>query len=108
MRAEPSRPVVLTTPDRGRVLSGHTIYDKRSPYADRIDFGRVDTLAPAVLVDQTTVIAPDTSVKVKVNNITGPKQMFPDDGSWIILASDEKGNVYESDLKPLFGGEFSK
>lgn len=108
MRAEPSRPVVLTTPDRGRVLSGHTIYDKRSPYADRIDFGRVDTLAPAVLVDQTTVIAPDTSVKVKVNNITGPKQMFPDDGPWIILASDEKGNVYESDLKPLFGGEFSK
>ena len=59
-------------------------------------------------VDQITVIAPDTSVKVKVNNITGPKQMFPDDGPWIILASDEKGNVYESDLKPLFDGNIPK
>jgi len=107
-KAEPSRPVVLTTPDRNLVLSGHTVYDKKSPYADRIDFGRVDTLAPAVSVDQVTVIAPDISLKVKVNNVTGPKQMFPDDGPWIILASDEKGNVYESDLKPLFGGKLSK
>jgi hypothetical protein len=106
--AEPSRPVVLTTPDRNLVLSGHTIYDKRSHYADRIDFGRADTLAPAVLADQVTVIAPDMSLKVKVNNITGPKQMFPGDGPWIILASDEKGNVYESDLKPLFDGKSSK
>lgn len=100
----PSRPVVLTTPDSNLLLEGHTACDYRHKmrYADRIAFGIVDTTSTELLVKQVEVIVPDTSLKIMINNITGPKTAFPSDGPWIILASDNKGNIYESDLRPFF------
>lgn len=102
--AGPSRPVVITTPDPALVLAGHTVYDYRNKkrYADRIAFGIIDTTSAEVLVKQVEVIVPDTSLKIMINNITGPKAAFPSDAPWIILASDSKGNVYEADLRPFF------
>ena len=101
----PSRPVVITTPDPALILSGYTVYDHRNKnrYDDRIVFGVLDTASTEILTKQKEVIVPDTSLKIMVNNITGPKAMFPPNGPWIILASDSKGNVYEADLRAFLG-----
>jgi hypothetical protein len=100
----PSRPVVITTPDPALVLEGHTVYDHRNKnrYADKIVFGIIDTASSEKLVNLVDVIVPDTSLKIMINNVTGPKTAFPSDGPWIILASDSKGNIYETDLRPFF------
>ena len=101
----PSRPVVITTPDPDLILSGYTIYDHKNKnrYDDRIAFGVIDTASAEILVKRKEIIVPDPSLKIMINNITGPKLAFPSDGPWIILASDNKGNVYEADLRPFFG-----
>lgn len=100
----PSRPVVITTPYPDVILSGYTVYDHthKKRYADRVVFGSIDTSSADVMVRQVAVIVPDTSLQVMVNNITGPKTVFPSQGPWIILASDNKGNIYEADLRPYF------
>lgn len=102
--AGPSRPVVITTNHPDVVLGGYTVYDRKNKkrYADRIRFGIIDTTSADILVKQTDVIVPDTSLQIMINNITGPKAAFPSGGPWIILASDRKGNIYEADLKPFF------
>ncbi|MGC4233997.1 MAG: hypothetical protein QM594_13550 [Niabella sp.] len=99
---DPSRPVVIATPHPNLVLAGHTLYDYKKKYADRIIFGIIDTTSSAILVKQAAVIIPDTSLKIKINNITGPKTTFPPNCPWIILASDSKGNIYEVDLRTFF------
>lgn len=106
----PSRPVVITTPDPAVVLAGYSVYDRthkkkyEERYDDRIAFGVIDTTATDVLIRKKDVIAPDSSFQSIVNNITGPKVPFPEDGPWIILASDHKGNIYEADLRTLIEG----
>lgn len=100
----PSRPVVITTPDPNLILSGYTVYDhsNKNSFLDRIVFGTIDTSSADIMVKQVEVIVPDISLKVSVNNITGPKAAFPSDGPWIILVADKKGNIYEADLRPFF------
>lgn len=106
----PSRPVVIATPDPAVILAGYTVYDRtfrrkyEERYDDRIAFGVIDTTATDVLIRKKDVIAPDSSFQSIVNNITGPKISFPEDGPWIILASDHKGNIYEADLRLLIEG----
>ncbi len=101
----PSRPVVITTPDPDLILSGYTVYDHKNKkrYDDRIVFGVIDTTSTEILVKRKEIIVPDPSLKIMINNITGPKHAFPSDGPWIILASDNKGDVFEADLRPFFG-----
>lgn len=94
---EPSRPVVMATPQPELMLAGHTVYHKNGN--GYIEFGRLDTTQTGILVDKRIVIAPDPSLHAKVNNCTVSKAPFPADGPWIILASDEKGRVYEADLR---------
>lgn len=100
----PSRPVVITTPYPDLVLGGYTVYDHKSKKrnTDRIRFGVIDTTSSEILKHQMDVIAPDASLQIMINNITGPKASFPAVGPWIILASDNKGNLYEADLRPFF------
>jgi hypothetical protein len=100
----PSRPIVITTSDPDLVLAGYTVYDYKNLKKSRIVFGMIDTTSAKVLTNKQTVIKPDMSiVKVRINDITGPKRAFPSDGPWIILASDSKGNIYEANLRRFFG-----
>lgn len=88
------------------VLAWHTAYDytNKKRYADRIAFGIIDTASAALLVKQVNVIVPYTALEIMINNITVLGAAFPADGSWIILASDKKGNIYRADLKPSLTG----
>jgi cell wall assembly regulator SMI1 len=63
----------------------------------------IDTSSAGILKKRSVIIAPDSTRKVQVNNVTGPKAAFPPNAPWIVLASDNEGNVYEADLRPLFG-----
>lgn len=101
VKAEPSRPVIIALP-QGGMLEGHTIYDKTGRNKDRIEFAQVDTTAAIILVKQQVVIAPALSLHAKVNNCTVSKTPFPANAPWIILASDERGRVYEADLRAYF------
>ena len=96
---EPSRPVTIATPNPRLVLLGHTIYDRRAPFAGTIVFGRIDLGAQDIVVDPVPVIAPAPGLKARINDITAPKAAFPADGPWIVLASDAEGRVYEADLR---------
>jgi hypothetical protein len=101
----PSRPVIITTPNSGLILSGYTVYDhtNKSKHSTRITFGVIDTASSEILIRQKEIIIPDRPLNSMINNITGPKSAFPTDGPWIILASDDKGDVYEADLRSFFG-----
>ncbi|MEO8962138.1 MAG: hypothetical protein ABI325_09665 [Ginsengibacter sp.] len=99
---EPSRPVIITTPEPGLVLSGHTVYNKTNRIAGSFVFGVVDTSSEKVLVKQAAVIIPNSSLKAMINDVTVPKRTFPSNAPWLILASDKYGNVYEADLRPFF------
>ena len=46
------------TPNPRLVLLGHTIYDRRAPFAGTIVFGRIDLGAQDIVVDPVPVIAP--------------------------------------------------
>lgn len=99
---EPSRPIVVAT--ENLVLAGHTVYNRENAPRGDIVFGRIDTTQAAVLVGLTTVMAPDTAgwkATNRINDVTGPKQPFPLNAPWIVLASDQEGRVYEADLRFL-------
>ncbi|MEO6870205.1 MAG: hypothetical protein ABI168_11205, partial [Ginsengibacter sp.] len=99
---EPSRPVVITTPEPGLVLAGHTVYNKKNRSAVSIVFGIVDTLANKTLIDQKDIIIPDPLMNTMINNVTVPKRTFLRNALWLILASDKKSNVYEADRRLFF------
>lgn len=107
----PSRPVVVSVEDSHLVMSGFTLYDHRErknydeQYDNKVRFGVVNLQSKNVLVATKDVISPDLLYKSMINNITGPKAPFPKMGEWIILASDNQGNVYEADLRLLFHGQ---
>jgi hypothetical protein len=109
---QPSRPVVFTTENPEIVLAGHTIYHRKSHYLGEIVFGQVDTTSANMLVNETTIITPDTSVWVgdnRINDITGSRKPYPLNVPWIILASDKDGRVYEADLRKLtIGNKLTK
>jgi hypothetical protein len=97
----PSRPIVISTEDNSVVFTGYGDNDRSvpNPYHAAIVFSLVDT-ALNVSVPKV-VISPDPVLKSFVQNVTGPKSLFPLDGPWIILASDSSGRVYEANLKYL-------
>lgn len=99
----PSRPIVVAAPDGRSLLLGQTDYAGKGPPQDAIAFGVVDVEAKTVAPAMTTVIAPDPTLRARVNDVTGPKAAFPASGPWIVLASDAAGRVYEADVRPLAG-----
>lgn len=98
---EPSRPVVLVTPD-GRILSGNTVYYKKNRSQDHIEFGLIDLKNPEVITAKTKVIVPDSTLHTLINDITKTRNVLPPNAEWIILSSDSKGRVYETDLRNYF------
>jgi hypothetical protein len=98
----PSRPTVIATATPGDVRLGHVVYGNGPAQRDRIVFGRADPAQPEILVGARTVIAPEDPA-ARVNDITGPKAVFPAAGPWLVLASDAQGRVYEADLNAGFG-----
>lgn len=101
----PTRPAIFTTSDPSLVLSGYgdNYTSGGAPYHSQITFGLVDTTSTDVVVGQQVVIEPAKEYQDSfVQNITGPRNPFRADVPWIILASDQKGRVYEADLKQWF------
>lgn len=98
---EPSRPVLLATPD-GRILTGNTVYYKKNRFEDHIEFGLVDLKNPEIITRKTKVIAPDSTLHTLMNDITKTRRILPATAEWIILSSDSKGRVFEADLKNYF------
>lgn len=103
---QPSRPVILTVEgDPSLILNGYTIYNYQNKYLGKILFGKMDTTKENIIQQVTPVIIPDTTNwtgKNLINNITACKSPLPKNVPWIILASDNKGHVYEADLSLFF------
>lgn len=91
-----TRPTIALAPD-GSVWMGHSSYGDGA--RSEIVFGRVDPSLPGLFSFRRAVIAPDPRVGSRVNDPCGPKAMFPEDGEWLVLASDAAGRVYEADLR---------
>ncbi len=98
----PSRPIIISTDENPPViLSGHTIYNTKNSFLGNIEFGIIDTTTSSVLIKSATVISPDTldwKKDNRINDVTSSKKPFPKNAPWIVLASDEEGNIYEADL----------
>jgi hypothetical protein len=98
---EPSRPVIIATPNN-QILSGNTVYYKKNRFEDHIEFGVINLKNPEIITDRTAVIAPDPALRTLVNDITKARNVLPRAENWIILTSDSKGRVFEADLKTYF------
>ncbi len=106
---QPSRPIILSSNDDKIILAGHTIYNSQKPALGEIVFGKIDTSSADVLLNITPVITPDTTGRGnqnRINDPTGPKKPFPENGPWIILASDREGHIFEADLFQFFDDQF--
>ncbi|MBI4906557.1 MAG: hypothetical protein HY820_23210 [Acidobacteria bacterium] len=92
----PSRPIALLLADPARLFLLHTLY-------------RLDHPIPrqSTIVWQTTglsrlelapVATPLLDAGTQLNDVTGSKAPLPPGQTWIVLASDQDGNVYEGKL----------
>ena len=101
----PSRPIVVATEDNSYLFVGHGDNDRSVPYPHNSEIEFACVPAGSVSLERLNnpypVIVPDSTYKLVVHNVTGPKNPFPKDAPWIVLASDSKGNIYEADLRNL-------
>lgn len=106
---QPSRPIILTVADNpSLVLNAYTIYNYPDKYLGQIVAGKIDTTQRDIIGMLSPVIRPDTtgwSGKNLINNVTGSKMPLPKGAPWIVLASDNEGRVYETDLSAFFQHE---
>jgi hypothetical protein len=98
----PSRPIVVAAEDGSAIFTGYGDRSATSPHGSIIVFARVNLALPQMVDAPRTVIAPDSAHNSFVQNVTGPRSLFPMDGPWIVLASDQEGRVYEADLRRAF------
>ena len=100
----PSRPIVVANADGAVVLTGYGDNDRSlpAPYDARIVFVRANPVQPKAVEAPRVVISPDPAYNSVVQNVTGPRNPFPEDAPWIVLASDQEGRVYEADLRAAF------
>jgi hypothetical protein len=100
----PSRPIVVASEDGSCVLTGYGDNDRSipSPHDSRIVFSLVNPANPGEISPPRPVIVPAKAHKSVVHNVTGPRNPFPQDAPWIVLASDAQGRVYEADLRKVF------
>lgn len=94
---QPSRPVVLLGGNPEEVFLIHTLYgmDRLGPRVDMIAW-QTSKLSP-LDVSPTARILLDTGGRP--NDVTGSKRHLPPGQDWIVLASDQEGNVYEMRLR---------
>lgn len=92
---QPTRPIVQLLGDPARLYLLHTVGLRgRRPPHSIIVVQAADPKRPGRIGAARTLIDGGTAV----NNVTGSKAPLPQQGPWIVLASDAGGNVYEARL----------
>jgi hypothetical protein len=92
---EPTRPIVLLSERPPGLWLAHTVHlrDRAHPRSlivwQQGDPHRARLSPARPLLEGTG----------RLNNVTGAKAALPDDGPWLVLASDAEGNVFEADLR---------
>jgi hypothetical protein len=91
---QPSRPIALLGGQPPRLLLLHSLYrmDHPKPPQSVIAWQTTDLPRLNLATAAQTLI----DAVAGVNNVTGPKASLPAGHPWIVLASDEAGNVYEA------------
>lgn len=92
----PSRPIALLAGRSQQLFLLHTNYDRRDPKSRKDFIAGINT--PRPLLNLAGPEARVLTAAKPVNNVTGPKKPFASDISWIVLASDSDGRVYEASL----------
>jgi hypothetical protein len=93
---EPSRPIVLLAEGSQRIFLVHSVYgvDGAQPRRDGIAWQATDRRR----IDLSPAATPLLAAATRLNNATGTKARLPAGQPWIVLASDEQGNVFEARL----------
>lgn len=93
---EPSRPIVLLAEGSERLFLVHSMYgiDGAQPRRDGIAWQAADRRR----IDLSATATPLLRAATRLNNVTGTKARLPAGHPWIVLASDEQGNVFEAQL----------
>jgi hypothetical protein len=92
----PSRPIALLGGDPARLILLHTMYRLDQPTPRQSTIVRQTTgLSRLELVP---VAATLLDAATQLNDATGSKARLPEGQPWIVLASDQDGNVYEARL----------
>lgn len=94
--AEPSRPIALLA--AGRLFLLHTLYRREGSQKGQSYIVMQSTATQPLQLD--TVAAPLIDGGKAVNNVTAAKAPPADHAPWLVLASDEKGNIYEAEIRP--------
>lgn len=91
---EPTRPVVVCMAD-GKIMAGHTVYNKVNRSASTIEFGQIDLNSPGIISSSRIILQPFPYLNSAINNVTVPRERYPANAPAIFLASDKQGRVYE-------------
>ncbi|HWL08101.1 MAG TPA: hypothetical protein VNQ76_06850 [Planctomicrobium sp.] len=95
---EPSRPILLLGGVPERMFLLHTVYSARSTGLASF----IEVLSsPLSRLDVHREFNRLLVAESPLNNVTGCKHPFPEEAPWIVLASDQKGNVYEAVLPDI-------
>ena len=94
---QPSRPIVLLGGNPEEIFLIHTLYhmDRAVPRVDVIAW-QTSTLSRLDVTPAARILL-DTGGRL--NDVTGSKRHLPPGQVWIVLASDQAGNVYEMRLR---------
>lgn len=93
----PTRPVVTHT-HTGKIIEAHTVRYTGSPQYYYISLSEIFINDDQWSVEEKLQVK--SAINGNVNNATFSKAAFPKDAeAWLILFSDNEGNVYEFDVK---------
>jgi len=103
----PSRPIAVAAGNPAIVFTGYGTNDLAAPlpHDTRIVFARIDPSVQGWVTPPRAVITPAKEYESPIQNVTGPRDPFPTDTPWIVLASDQEGRVYEADLRQAFADD---
>jgi hypothetical protein len=96
--SSPTRPIAVTGGNPEQLFLLHTVAQKSTAGSTSKIVG------VSMSVDRLDLAAPQVDVIVgehSINNVTCPRQAFPGNAPWIVLASDSTGQVYEADLRGM-------
>jgi hypothetical protein len=92
----PSRPIALLGGDPLRLFLLHSMYRLDHPTPRQSTIAWQSTELPRL--NLVPVAAPLLDAVTQLNDVTGCKSRLPAGQPWIVLASDQDGNVYEARL----------
>jgi hypothetical protein len=93
---QPSRPIVLSGGDPERLFLLHSLYRMDHPKPPQSVIAWQTTDLPRL--NLTPEARPLIDAGIRLNDVTGCKARLPTGQAWIVLASDDAGNVYEARL----------